>query len=71
MAQQFILTIEDNNTLSIFRKLASVLNGVTLTPIKKKKTKSSYEESLEDIKAGRVTTWESTDAYFKAMGAKK
>ncbi|MCC8112620.1 MAG: hypothetical protein LIP03_01250 [Bacteroidales bacterium] len=33
--------------------------------------KSSYEESMEDIKAGRITTWESTDAYFRAMKAKK
>ncbi|NPD81749.1 hypothetical protein HPS57_07150 [Prevotella sp. PINT] len=66
---EYILRVEDNDVLSTLRKLISWLPGVTLTPVKKSE-KNGLDEALEDVAAGRVTTYKSVDEMFENLGIK-
>ncbi len=48
-------------------KILNALNGVSIEKIIRKK-KSGLEEALDDIKAGRVTRYESVEDMFKELG---
>lgn len=64
---QITLTITDPKDASLIKKLLSKFDSVTISkPIRKRKT--GLDEALEDVKAGRVTNYSSTEDFFKEMG---
>lgn len=63
---QLILNIEDKSILPSLRKILSKLEGVTIC--KQKKRKTGIEKALEDVKEGRVITYNSKDELFKDLG---
>lgn len=67
MAQEITITVEDSKVMAALRKTLSTMQGVTVSKPKKKKM-SGIEEAREDVRCGRVTTYESVDAFFKEMG---
>lgn len=54
----------------VFEKLieAFVALGAKKKTVPTKKKKCSFDESLEDIKVGRVTTYKSSNDLFKKLG---
>ena len=63
---QIVINIEDNSILPHLKKILNAIDGVRLAkPMRKKK--SSIEEALEDIKAGRVTQANSVDDMFNQI----
>lgn len=64
---QFTLTINDPKDVSLIKKILSKFDGVTLkkTPGKRK---TGLDEALEDVKAGRITRYDSVEDFFKEMG---
>ncbi len=67
--QQFILTVEDTKVVPALKKVIGLMNGVSLSKPQRKR-KTSYERACEDIDAGRVTTWKSTEEMFSALNIK-
>ncbi len=63
---QLILNIEDKSILPSLRKILSKLEGVTIC--KQKVRKTGIEKALEDVKEGRVITYNSKDELFKDLG---
>ena len=64
---QLTINVEDKSILPHLRKILNALEGVSIAkPVRKKK--SGLEEALEDIKAGRVTYYESAEDMFKKLG---
>lgn len=64
---QFTITIADPKDASLIKKLLSKFDGVTISkPARKRKT--GLDEALEDVKAGRVTRYDSVEDFFKEMG---
>ena len=61
---QLTLNFENPSLMSLFKKLANSMEGVSVATTKRKR-KSSYERSLEDIAAGRVTEYDSVEDFFK------
>ncbi len=73
MAQQITLNIENVGIISSLRKVLSLMEGVTIVPTPKAKVKKSvheltpYEQSMDDLRNGRVTTYNSAEEFFKEM----
>ena len=64
---QLTINIENKSILPHLKKILNSIDGVSIvTPPKKKK--SGIEEAYEDIKAGRVTHYDSVDEMFAAFG---
>ena len=64
---QITLTISDPRDASLIKKLLAKFDSVTISkPTRKRKT--SLDEALEDVAAGRVTRYESADDMFKKLG---
>lgn len=72
MSQQIIINVEDPGILPSLRKVLSMIKGVSIVMGKKEETSASelsdYEQSLEDIKNGRVHTYGSAEDFFDKMG---
>jgi len=51
--------------LPALKTISKAFNWV-LTPVKQT-TKTSFQKSQDDIKAGRITTYKSTDDFFKKV----
>ncbi len=74
MAQQMILNMENVGIIPSLRKVLSLMEGVTIVPTPKAKAKKSahkltpYEQSMDDLQNGRVTTYNSAEDFFKEMG---
>lgn len=64
---QITLNIEDAKDVNLIKELISRMNGITIATITKKR-KTGYERSCEDLEAGRITEWESTESMFKSLG---
>lgn len=65
---QITINIEDKSILPHLKKILNALEGVSIEKPKKNCKKSGIEEAYEDIKAGRVTHYDSADEMFKAFG---
>lgn len=64
---QLTLTITDPKEATLIRKLLAKFDSVTVSkPSRKRKT--GIDEALEDVKAGRVTRYDSVEDFFKEMG---
>ena len=65
---QIIVDIEDISMLKDIKKAISMLKGVGKVSVSRNKALSSYEQSLLDIKEGRVNEYASVDDFFNKMG---
>lgn len=64
---QLLLTINDPAEASLLKKLLAKFDSVTVSkPTHKRKT--GLDEALEDVKAGRVSHYDSVEDFFKEMG---
>ena len=65
---KIIVDIEDMSMLKDIKKAISMLKGVGKVAVSRNKALSSYEQSLLDIKEGRVNEYASVDDFFNKMG---
>ncbi len=65
---QLLITVEDNRMLRALRQTLSAMDGVIVETLRPKKRMSSYERSVEDLKAGRIKGFESSEDLFKDLG---
>lgn len=65
---QLTITIEDKSILPHLKKILNAIDGVSVTKPSKKKRKTGLEEAFEDVKAGRITHYESADDLFREFG---
>ena len=64
---QLTINVEDKSILPHLRKILNALEGVSIAkPVRKKK--SGLEKALEDIEAGKIKHYESSEALFKDLG---
>ncbi len=70
MAQQLVIRVEDNSIMSSLRKILNLMQGVSIVDVTNEKEQplSAYEQSLDDVRNGRVNTYKSTDEFFAKMG---
>ncbi len=72
MAQQIVLKVEDSSVVTSLRKVLSLMKGVTIVNITEEKMtekkRSSYEQAREDIRNGRVNTYNSLNDFYEEMG---
>lgn len=60
---QLLLTIDDPTEASLIKKLLAKFDSVTISrPSRKRKT--GLDEALEDVKADRVTHYDSVEDFF-------
>lgn len=67
-AIQMTFNVSDAKIANHVKALLQQISAVT--DIRIKKVKTEVELSLEEAHAGKVTTWNSVDDYFKTMMAK-
>ena len=73
---QLVITLKDQSYLPNIRRIVKSLVGVekvttakpAAQPIARKKRLSRYEQSILDVKEGRVNSYESSEEFFKKMG---
>ena len=67
---QLTLQFENNAIKNHFLKIVELMNGVTVVKpqTKSRRKKCGLDKALEDVKAGRVSEYESVDDFFKEMG---
>ena len=74
MPQQIVLNIENTGIVASLRKVLSLMDGVTIVDTPKTHTKKAerkltpYEQSMDDLKRGRVTTYNCVEDFYKEMG---
>ena len=61
------IQVEDRNVLSGLKKVLKSMNGVVILPTKKKK-KNGIEESMDDIRHGRIKEYKSAEDMFEKLG---
>ena len=64
---QITLTISDPKDASLIKKLLAKFDSVTISKPERKR-KTGLDEALEDVAAGRVTTYNSVDEMFEKLG---
>lgn len=64
---QLTINIEDKSILPHLKKILNALEGVSIAKSVKKK-KCGLDKAMEDIEAGRVRQFESTEDLFKDLG---
>ncbi len=62
---EITLKVTDESLLPMLRKLFRSMEGVEMVTHRRKK--SGIEKALDDVKAGRVTEWDSPDQMFDAL----
>ena len=60
------IQVEDHKVMAGLKKVLEAMNGVVILPARKKK--SGIEEAMEDVRNGRVTKYERSDAMFEKLG---
>lgn len=64
---QLTINIENTSILPHLRKILNAIDGVSIArPVSKRK--SGIEEAYDDVRAGRVTHYNSAEDLYKAMG---
>lgn len=64
---QLTLNIEDNATVKIIKKILKAFDGVTIIN-QAKPHKSGIEEAYDDVRAGRITRYNSAQDFYDAFG---
>lgn len=64
-AAEITINVSDVSVANDIRRLLKRVSGIT--DIKVRKNKSEVELSLEEVKKGLVTEWESVDDYFNKI----
>jgi hypothetical protein len=70
-----ILDVQDESLLTQIKKACQLLKGVASVRVHKAKNEditktAGYKEAMEDIRLGRVSTYESVDQLFEELGIK-
>ena len=65
---QLVITLKDQSYLPNIRRIVKSLVGVEKVSVQRKKRLSRYEQSLLDVKEGRVYSYESCEELFEKMG---
>ena len=64
---QITINIEDKSILPHLKKILNAIDGVSIAKPEKKRKTGLYE-AYEDVRAGRISHFESADEMFKAFG---
>lgn len=62
---QLILNIENKESESVLRRLAKLLDGVTIAPNRRKK--SEFEKTMEEVARGEINTYDSVDDLIRHL----
>jgi len=65
---QLVITLKDQSYLPNIRRIVKSLQGVEKVSVPRKKRLSRYEQSLLDVKEGRVHEYKDSEEFFKKMG---
>ena len=70
-----VLDVQDESLLTQIKKACQLLKGVASVRVHKTKSEditktTGYKEAMEDIRLGRVSTYESVDQLFEELGIK-
>lgn len=70
MAQQIVIQVEDQDIFSSLITLLGSIKGITVLSDDSAKSSqtTSYEKSIDDLKCGRINTYNNPDEFFKKMG---
>ena len=63
---QITINIEDKSILPHLKKILNAIDGVSIAKPEKKR-KTGLDEAYEDVRAGRISHFESADEMFKAF----
>ncbi len=64
---QLVITLKDQSYLPNIRRIVKSLQGVEKVSVPRKKRLSRYEQSLLDVKEGRVYEAKDVDDLFKQV----
>ena len=64
---QITINIEDKSILPHLKKILNAIDGVSIAKPEKQR-KTGLDEAYEDVRAGRISHFESADEMFKAFG---
>ncbi|MCM1450906.1 MAG: hypothetical protein NC102_01430 [Clostridium sp.] len=64
---QITLTISNPRDASLIKKLLAKFDSVTISKSAHKR-KTGLDEALDDVAAGRITTYDSVDDMFTKLG---
>ncbi len=64
---QLIINVENENLLPHLKKVLKAIDGISIAKPEKKKRKSGIEKAYEDIRAGRISHYESVDDMFQKV----
>lgn len=64
----FMVNFEDMSMARDIKKAISMVRGVTKVCMPKRKKLSAMEQSMDDIRKGRVETFSSSEEMFKSLG---
>lgn len=64
---QITINIEDKSILPHLKKILNAIEGVSIAK-PEKKHKTGLDEAYEDVRAGRISHYESAAEMFKAFG---
>ena len=64
---QLVITLKDQSYLPNIRRIVKSLQGVERVSVPRKKRLSRYEQSLLDVKEGRVYEAKDVDDLFKQI----
>jgi hypothetical protein len=70
-----VLDVQDESLVAQIKKACQLLKGVASVKVHKTKNEditktAGYKEAMEDIRLGRVSTYESVDQLFEELGIK-
>ena len=65
---QLLVEIEDLSLLKDIKKAIKMLKGVKSVKSSRRKRMTAYEESMLDVKEGRINEYASGDDFFKTLG---
>lgn len=70
-----LLNVPDESLVSKVKQICKMLQGVTSVRVQKPKSKveditktAGYKEAMDDVKHGRVCTYDSVDQLFEELG---
>lgn len=70
-----LLNVPDESLVSKVKQICKMLQGVTSVRVQKPKSKveditqtAGYKEAMDDVKHGRVYTYDSVDQLFEELG---
>ena len=70
-----VLDVQDESLLTQIKKACQLLKGVASVTVHKTKNEditktAGFKEAMEDVRLGRVSTYESVDQLFEELGIK-